>query len=105
VHGGEQSMALHLWRVDAGDRSQVGLPIFPLRNFTARDLYIRKGGPVKTAADLNGKRIGMYGWANSGSVWYRHFLTHLGVDIKKDGPLNEKGEMTWRWHPPATAMG
>jgi hypothetical protein len=29
----------------------------------------------------------------------------LGVDIKKDGPLNEKGEITWRWHPPATAMG
>ena len=23
VHGGEQSMALHLWRIDAGDRSQV----------------------------------------------------------------------------------
>jgi hypothetical protein len=29
----------------------------------------------------------------------------LGVDIKKDGPLKEKGEITWRWHPPATAMG
>lgn len=83
VHGGEQSMALHLWRIDAGDRSQVGLPVFPLRNFTARDLYIRKDGPVKNAADLKGKRIGMYGWANSGSVWYRHFLGYIGVDIKQ----------------------
>ena len=81
VHGGEQSMANHLWRVEAGDRSHVGLPIFPLRNFTARDLYVRKGGPVKSASDLNGKRIGMYGWANSGSVWYRHFLGFVGVDI------------------------
>jgi len=23
----------------------------------------------------------------------------LGVEIKKDGPLNEKGERTWQWHP------
>jgi len=83
VHGGEQSMANHLWRVEAGDRSHVGLPIFPLRNFTARDLYVRKDGPVKSAADLHGKRIGMYGWANSGSIWYRHFLGYIGVDIRQ----------------------
>ena len=25
----------------------------------------------------------MYGWANSGSIWYRHFLGYLGVDIKQ----------------------
>ena len=81
VHGGEQSMANHLWRVEAGDRRHVGLPIFPLRNFTARDLYVRQDGPVKSAADLHGKRIGMYGWANSGSIWYRHFLNFIGVDI------------------------
>jgi putative DNA primase/helicase len=24
----------------------------------------------------------------------------LGIDPKKDGPKNEKGEITWRWHPP-----
>jgi putative DNA primase/helicase len=24
----------------------------------------------------------------------------LGVDIKHDGPLNDKGERTWQWHPP-----
>ena len=93
VHGGEQSMANHLWRVEAGDRSHVGLPIFPLRNFTARDLYVRKDGPVKSAADLNGKRIGMYGWANSGSIWYRHFLRFIGVDIAQIkwciGPVDE----------------
>jgi 4,5-dihydroxyphthalate decarboxylase len=83
VHGGEQSMCGHLLRIAAGDRSHVGLPIFPLRNFTARDLYVRKDGPIRSAADLAGKRFGMYGWANSGSVWYRHFLTYLGIDIHK----------------------
>jgi 4,5-dihydroxyphthalate decarboxylase len=79
VHGGESSMGGHLRRVDAGDRSLVALPVFPLRNFTGRDLYVRKDGPVKTAADLRGKRVGMYDWVASGSIWYRHFLRFIGV--------------------------
>jgi 4,5-dihydroxyphthalate decarboxylase len=80
VHGGEASMAGHLRRVEAGDKSHVALPVFPLRNFTARDLYVREGGNVKTAADLIGKRVGMYDWVASGSIWYRHFLNFIGVD-------------------------
>lgn len=79
VHGGESSMGGHLRRVDQGDRSLVALPVFPLRNFTGRDLYVRKDGPVKTAADLRGKRVGMYDWVASGSIWYRHFLHFIGV--------------------------
>ena len=79
VQGGEASMAAHLRRIDKGDSSHVGLPVFPLRNFTARDLYVHKDGPVKSAADLIGKRIGMYDWLASGSIWYRHFLNFIGV--------------------------
>jgi 4,5-dihydroxyphthalate decarboxylase len=79
VQGGEGSMAGHLRRIDKGDRSHVGLPVFPLRNFTARDLYVRKGGPVKSPADLVGKRVGMYDWVASGSIWYRHFLRFIEV--------------------------
>ncbi len=83
VQGGEQSMAGHLIRVGRGDRSHVGLPVFPLRNFTARDLYVRKGSAIRNVTDLDGVRIGMYGWANSGSIWYRHFLAWLGVDLSR----------------------
>lgn len=79
VHGGESSMAGHLRRIDKGDRSLVALPAFPLRNFTGRDLYVRKDGPVKTPAELRGKRVGMYDWVASGSIWYRHFLRFIGV--------------------------
>ena len=39
IDGGESSMAQHVMRLDRGDRSLVAVPIFPLRNFTARDLY------------------------------------------------------------------
>jgi 4,5-dihydroxyphthalate decarboxylase len=79
VHGGEASMAGHLRRLDSADRGFVGLPVFPLRNFTARDLYVRKGGPVRTPGDLRGKRVGMYDWVASGSIWYRHFLRFINV--------------------------
>jgi 4,5-dihydroxyphthalate decarboxylase len=79
VQGGEASIAGHLRRLDSGDRRFVGLPVFPLRNFTARDLYVRKDGPVKAPADLPGRRIGMYDWVASGSIWYRHFLRFIEV--------------------------
>ena len=80
VQGGEWSMAQYLYRIDQGDFRYVGLPVFPLRNFTARDLYVRRGGPIRRPADLAGKRIGMYSYTASGSIWYRHFLRYLGVD-------------------------
>jgi 4,5-dihydroxyphthalate decarboxylase len=79
VQGGEASMAGHLRRIDRGEHSHVGLPVFPLRNFTARDLYVRKDGLVKSPADLIGKRVGMYDWVASGSIWYRHFLRFIEV--------------------------
>jgi len=79
VQGGEASMAAHLRRIENSDRSHVALPVFPLRNFTARDLYVRKDGPVRAPADLIGRRIGMYDWLASGSIWYRHFLAFVGV--------------------------
>ena len=80
VAGGEASMGIHLRRIDHGDRSIIALPIFVLRNFTARDLYIRPGSGLTEAGQLAGKRIGMYSWTASGSIWYRHFLTWAGVD-------------------------
>ena len=76
--------ASHRWRdICAGSTRGTAawsrLPVFPLRNFTARDLYVRKDGPVKTPGELSGKRVGMYDWVASGSIWYRHFLRFIGV--------------------------
>jgi len=79
VDGGEASMAQHLMRLDRGDRSLVGIPVFPLRNFTVRDIYTRKGSAL-TPAGLAGRRIGIYNWAASGAVWYRHLVRYLGQD-------------------------
>ncbi len=79
VQGGESSMGLHLGRIGRGDRSGIALPVFVLRNFTARDLYVRQGSSIRTVGELAGKRIGMYSWTASGSIWYRHFLDYMGV--------------------------
>jgi 4,5-dihydroxyphthalate decarboxylase len=80
VQGGEWSMAQYLYGIDKGDRRYVGLPVFPLRNFTARDLYVRRGGAIRRPEDLAGKRVGMYSYTASGSIWYRHFLRFVGLD-------------------------
>lgn len=82
IDGGESSMAQHVMRLDRGDRSLVAIPVFPLRNFTVRDLYTRKGSPL-TAQTLGERRIGIYNWAASGAVWYRHLMRYLGHDTTK----------------------
>lgn len=69
----------HLLRVAAGDGSLVAVPVFLLRNFTARDLYTRRGAEL-APGELNGHRIGIYNWGASGAVWYRHFVRWLGQD-------------------------
>jgi 4,5-dihydroxyphthalate decarboxylase len=82
-------------RLDRGDRTLVAIPIFPLRNFTARDLYTRSGSKL-AAETLGGRRIGIYNWAASGAVWYRHLLRYFGHDTAKltwivggpDGPAD-----------------
>jgi 4,5-dihydroxyphthalate decarboxylase len=76
VSGGEASMLQHLVRIDRKDRSLVGVPVFLLRNFTARDIYVKKGAAISPSG-LNGRRVGIYSWAASGAVWYRHFLRYL----------------------------
>ena len=55
VHGGEASMAGQLRRIEQGDRSYIALPIFVLRNFVARDLYVRNDGAIKGPGDLAGR--------------------------------------------------
>jgi len=82
VDGGESSMAQHVMRLDRGDNSLVAIPVFPLRNFTARDLYTRKGMTLNPGR-LSGRRIGIYNWGASGAVWYRHFVRYLGHDVTK----------------------
>src|SRR3989442_14724416 len=84
VQGGEWSMAQYLYRIEKGDRRYVGLPVFPLRNFTARDLYIRRGGPITRLADLAGKRIGMVSYTGTRPTLYSPLLPFMGLGAEQD---------------------
>lgn len=57
----------------------VAIPVFLLRNFTARDLYTLQGSELDPRA-LDGRRLGIYNWGASGAVWYRRLLRYLGND-------------------------
>ena len=81
VHGGEASMAGQLRRIEQGDRRYIALPVFRAAQLRgARSLCAQRRCSIKRPDDLNGKRIGMFNWVASGTVWYRHFLRSVGVN-------------------------
>ncbi|HLH25263.1 MAG TPA: hypothetical protein VK066_22325 [Chloroflexota bacterium] len=61
----------------------TALPIFPLRSFRQRDIWVARAGGVAAPEQLNGKRIGIQMWSNSALVWQRALLQHdYGLDLR-----------------------
>ena len=82
-HGGEASLGRYLIDVSKGDRSYVGLPIFPMFAFRHRCFLVKRGTTIGDLKELEGKRVGMDGWPNSGNTWTKCTLGQAGVDIWK----------------------
>ena len=57
-----------------GSNDFVALPVFPSRVFRHSSFYVREGGPVKTFADLKGRKVGIPEWAQTAAVYSRGFL-------------------------------
>jgi 4,5-dihydroxyphthalate decarboxylase len=72
----ELSMGKYISLVSQNDTSLVGIPVFPSRVFRQQSIYVRADGPVKTPADLKGRRVGVPEWAQTASVYSRGFLMH-----------------------------
>ena len=72
----EFSMGKYVSLKSQDDPSLVAIPVFPSRVFRLQSLYVRADGPVKTPADLKGKRIGIPEWAQTASVYTRGYLMH-----------------------------
>ncbi len=78
----EVSMGKYCSLVSQGNAPIVAIPVFPSRVPRHSSFYIRKDGPVKTPADLKGKRIGIPEWAQTASVYSRGLIAHdFGVDL------------------------
>ena len=50
------------------------LPVFPLRMFRHKSIFIRTGGPIKSPLDLKGKKIGTTGYSSSSLTWIRGMM-------------------------------
>jgi 4,5-dihydroxyphthalate decarboxylase len=72
----ELSFGKYASLVSQGDESLTAIPVFPSRIHRHSSVYVRRDGPVRTPADLAGKRIGLPEWAQTAAVYSRGFLTH-----------------------------
>ncbi len=59
---------------DAGRREFVALPVFPKRTFRHSAIYVRRNGPVRSPADLHGRRVGLQHWATTAALWAKGIL-------------------------------
>lgn len=76
------------------------LPIFVLKVFRHKSIFIRTDGPIKSPGDLRGKRVATVGYSSSGLTWVRGILSdEYGIkpeDIRwvvteKDSASNQTG--------------
>jgi 4,5-dihydroxyphthalate decarboxylase len=60
----------------------TAVPVFPLRRFRHRDIWVTRDGGVEAPAQLNGRRVGIQMWSNSALLWQRAALQRdHGVDL------------------------
>ncbi len=50
------------------------LPVFPLRLFRHKSIFVRADGNIKTPKDLKGKKVGTAGYSSSSLTWIRGML-------------------------------
>jgi 4,5-dihydroxyphthalate decarboxylase len=79
----EMSFAKYASMISQGDNSFVGIPVFPSRIFRHSCIYVRRDGPIKSPADMRGRRIGLPEWAQTAQLFAKGFLVHqFDVDLK-----------------------
>jgi 4,5-dihydroxyphthalate decarboxylase len=82
----------------------TAIPIFVKRMFRHSYIYINKRKEIRTASDLNGKRIGVQAWTNTTSLWARGILEDdYGLDIRSVTWVANKQDSIGAWRPPLVA--
>jgi 4,5-dihydroxyphthalate decarboxylase len=103
----EFSMATYCTMVANGNAPMVGLPVFPSRVFRHGAIFVRDNSPIKTGADLKGKKVGVPQWTQTAVTYVRGWLQHdAGVPLTSidwiQAGVNDPGrkEMTTFQLPP-----
>lgn len=81
IEVGELSFMRHILRLSEGDRSFVGIPVFPTQRFRERCFYTHRDRDIDVLAQLAGTRMGTNEWPATGNTWSRATLRERGVDI------------------------
>src|SRR6478735_2685979 len=92
----EFSLATYCAMVANGDAPMVGLPVFPSRVFRHGAIFVRENSPIKTGADLTGKKVGIPQWTQTAVTYVRGWLQHdVGVPLTSiewiQAGLNDRG--------------
>jgi 4,5-dihydroxyphthalate decarboxylase len=78
----EFSLATYCAMVANGNAPMVGLPVFPSRVFRHGSIFLPKDSPIKSAAELRGKRIGIPQWTQTAVTYVRGWMQHeAGVPL------------------------
>ena len=59
-----------------GFRDYVLIPVFPLRTFRHKSIFIRTDRGIERPEDLRGRRVGTPGYSSTSLVWIRGMLQH-----------------------------
>lgn len=60
----------------------IAIPVFVSRVFRHCAIYVAESSKIKTAKDLEGKRVGIPEWAQTAGIYVRGLLAHeYGVDL------------------------
>ncbi len=72
----EMSLSMYASLVATGDRSFVGVPVYPSRIFRHSCIYIHSSAGIERPEDLAGKRIGQPAYEMTAAVYARGLLQH-----------------------------
>src|SRR5947208_32752 len=65
-----------------GDCPFVALPVFPSRVFRHGYVFVNKRSGIRTAKDIEGRRVGLPLYTQTAALWARGHLQHqFGVDL------------------------
>tara|TARA_R110000787_G_scaffold21020_7_gene62415 strand:- start:444 stop:1433 length:990 start_codon:yes stop_codon:yes gene_type:complete len=72
----EMSMGMYVSLRSQGDDSLIAIPVFTSRVFRHASFFVLKDGPIRTAADLRGGKVGYPEWAHTAGMYSRAWLMH-----------------------------
>lgn len=78
----EMSTSMYLTLRAKGEFPFIALPLFPSKVFRHGYIFINTDSGIRTAKDLEGKRVGVPEYRQTAAIWIRGILQHeYGVDL------------------------